>query len=684
MKLFPEKAPKTLILLVVVIYGLVFIPYFISLESYKPEIEKRLSTALEKTVRIEDAGFRLLPIPVLTAEGISMVGNNKTSGEIFIKSMSVLPDFKRLIDGQFSIKHLYFSGVATNQLFVQSQIKQFRNNASMNQANTQINVDKITIDGITIRADESRYGPYKINMTLTQALVPEKIKILRSDGSINALLSRQDDHYAINLTARNWLLPIGPKLKISELSANGSLRSGQMDFSRISMTTYNGLIDAKVTLDWKKNFSVDGRVNATDINMAPIIKVFNGRGFTGQFSGDLAIHLKGKKINLLLQQPLIEGPFSITDGKVFTDSPSQPIVVFNKFSANGKLTRTSLATRDAELVIYQGRASGNPRLSWQTGWQLDGQIQLAGIELEPLVTHIIKRKVVTGILNGIVNVDLRANRFSQLIKHPVLSGNLRASEGSIFTRASATETLRYALIKSDAEMRNDRILMSNTSIEAYNGKINGTVDLSWRKDWKASCNAAVKGIDVESLLSGFHQQKTLTGSIDGQTQVFLSGNTFTSLIDNPLIDADFNVINGTLFRADLKEASTNLSKDNTVGGQTPFKQLKGHANIKNGHIALSKLDITSSALVANGDLNIDENDQLKGELDVGIRHTATLISIPIVVSGTTHEPHLRPTSEAVIGGTIGTSILGPGLGTAVGIKAGKIIKSIGNKLSGGS
>jgi len=65
-----------------------------------------------------------------------------------------------------------------------------------------------------------------------------------------------------------------------------------------------------------------------------------------------------------------------------------------------------------------------------------------------------------------------------------------------------------------------------------------------------------------------------------------------------------------------------------------------------------------------------------------LRKTASLISIPLVVAGTTETPHLRPTNAAVIGGAVGTGILGPGLGTAIGIKVGKILNQIGSAVSG--
>ena len=56
---------------------------------------------------------------------------------------------------------------------------------------------------------------------------------------------------------------------------------------------------------------------------------------------------------------------------------------------------------------------------------------------------------------------------------------------------------------------------------------------------------------------------------------------------------------------------------------------------------------------------------------------------PLRVSGTVAEPRLRITEEALAGAAAGTAVMGPGLGTAVGIKAGKILKGVGRLLGGG-
>ena len=69
---------------------------------------------------------------------------------------------------------------------------------------------------------------------------------------------------------------------------------------------------------------------------------------------------------------------------------------------------------------------------------------------------------------------------------------------------------------------------------------------------------------------------------------------------------------------------------------------------------------------------------MSGLLDTELKGTATLISMPLIVSGTLRDPVLHPTGSAMAGAAVGTALLGPGLGTALGIKAGNLF----NKLFG--
>ena len=111
-------------------------------------------------------------------------------------------------------------------------------------------------------------------------------------------------------------------------------------------------------------------------------------------------------------------------------------------------------------------------------------------------------------------------------------------------------------------------------------------------------------------------------------------------------------------------------------GPTPFSELSGRLKMKNNAVLVNDLKVNSDVLEASGKIGIDANDNLGGVIEVGVSQTGSLVSVPIKVSGTVDEPSLRPTNEAIAGGAVGTGLLGPGVGTAVGVKIGSFFGNL--------
>ncbi|HEY8085593.1 MAG TPA: AsmA family protein, partial [Methylophilaceae bacterium] len=78
---------------------------------------------------------------------------------------------------------------------------------------------------------------------------------------------------------------------------------------------------------------------------------------------------------------------------------------------------------------------------------------------------------------------------------------------------------------------------------------------------------------------------------------------------------------------------------------------------------------------ANGNLQISPAKQLDGRLNVTIKKSADIVTIPLNVTGTLDDPTILPNKSALAGAAIGTAIAGP-LGTGIGVKAGSAISNL--------
>src|SRR5258706_8037726 len=100
-----------LIALAVVIAIAVAVPFFISLDDYIPQIEAELSARLKDPVSIKSIHFRALPLPHLTANGIT-VGKAE---DIKLGKVRMTPDLFSLLSSTRVIRSIEIDSLVLTQ-----------------------------------------------------------------------------------------------------------------------------------------------------------------------------------------------------------------------------------------------------------------------------------------------------------------------------------------------------------------------------------------------------------------------------------------------------------------------------------------------------------------------------------------------------------------------------------------
>lgn len=84
---------------------------------------------------------------------------------------------------------------------------------------------------------------------------------------------------------------------------------------------------------------------------------------------------------------------------------------------------------------------------------------------------------------------------------------------------------------------------------------------------------------------------------------------------------------------------------------------------------LRNLNIRSGLLAATGQVKVKLNKALDGTIKVELKSGMGMAAIPLNVFGTVDHPVVLPSEAALAGAIAGTAILGPGVGTSMGVKA---------------
>jgi hypothetical protein len=220
----------------------------------------------------------------------------------------------------------------------------------------------------------------------------------------------------------------------------------------------------------------------------------------------------------------------------------------------------------------------------------------------------------------------------------------------------------------DMHLKADRLEIPRVEIAMYGGKVTADLNVFWNKNWRTSGKVKVVGISVKEPSRLVSQAVYLSGDLSGNGQFSSSAKDIGALADSLHTNFKFKVNNGVLHGLDLVKVASLLTKQ-TIGGETAFDELSGHLASRGNQYSLNDLRMSSGLLSGTGQVKIKANKELDGTGEIALKRSVSLVAIPLEVSGTLEKPVVLPSKAALAGAVAGTAILGPGLGTSVGIKA---------------
>ena len=244
---------------------------------------------------------------------------------------------------------------------------------------------------------------------------------------------------------------------------------------------------------------------------------------------------------------------------------------------------------------------------------------------------------------------------------------LPAGPPLLMTRLSASGTL------------NPQQGLELSAIEAhlYDGTAVGKLDIGWASEWTIAGNLDIRNVEIQSVVALFTRDTTISGRLTANPIIDMRAPTAAQLSEAVDVESDFKVEKGVLYNFDLSNApKALLNKDALKGGQTRFDNFSGHLGVDSAGYYLTKVEIGSGALTAEAQVTISSKQELSGQVDVAIKGTSGLVSTPLELSGTVQNPSLYPSKIALAGAAAGTALLGPGLGTTVGLKAARMTQKL--------
>ncbi len=279
-------------------------------------------------------------------------------------------------------------------------------------------------------------------------------------------------------------------------------------------------------------------------------------------------------------------------------------------------------------------------------------------------------------LDGKLKADIKPNGDAHLITVSADKWTLPAGMPLLIDKATF-----------EMYLKGSKLTIPKMDVGLYGGKLSGDAVLSWQENkgvthWKTSGHLNVDSLSIKEPSKMVSQSVYLSGRLFGGGNFSASAQTPSQLAQRLQANFKFKVNNGVLHGLDLVKVASLLVKQSQSGGETQFDAFSGLLNMSGKQYHLRDLKISSGLLMATGQVKVKPSKQLDGVIAVEVKRSIGLAAIPLSVSGTVDKPVLLPSKAALLGAAAGTAILGPGVGTSIGIKAAGALDSV-KQLFGG-
>ena len=236
--------------------------------------------------------------------------------------------------------------------------------------------------------------------------------------------------------------------------------------------------------------------------------------------------------------------------------------------------------------------------------------------------------------------------------------------------------LKFDTLNAAGILKESNLTLSEINANLYGGTLKAKLDANWKQGWKVKGEIETDQVEVKEIIAQLTSATSISGKLNANGSYTLSTKEAGQFADNLRGHFKFNMQRGVLYGFDLEKAVTSLAMQGTRGGQTRFDALSGTLAITGKRYQLNQVKVASGILSADGNVDIAPSKKLAGRVNVAMKGTASLIEVPLDVSGTLSDPVLLPNRAALAGAAAGTALMGPGWGTSVGSKAGQALEKL--------
>jgi hypothetical protein len=332
-------------LLIVGIVALHVVP----LRPYAAKIERAMSAWLHDDVSIASLTFRLLPSPHLRVENLAvgkLLDAKANTGRIYM-------DITTLFGDTPSISEIDLDGVSVSS----DAVKRI---PTWGRADGKAAAGGIALIRLTCVKLDVRPTLESFDADLTFA----------RDGRLNeARLSGPGNRWRLDLkpdkegtviafSARDWTLPMGAPLAVSDVSLKGTLVGNEIVVPEFEASALEGRVNGTLRVTWGDGggpSKLDSELALARVSASSLVGTFTKDiEVTGRLDGNFNVSSEGSSLENLLAAPRVQGKFRLSEGSI---SNVDLVAVMQSDSAGTRAGVTKFAELSGEYGAADQRSA---------------------------------------------------------------------------------------------------------------------------------------------------------------------------------------------------------------------------------------------------------------------------------------------------------------------------------------
>ena len=350
--------------------------HVIPMRNIAVKIEKSLAAWLHDDVSIASLTFRLFPTPHLRAENIAvgkLLDAKASTGRIYL-------DIPTLFSERVSINSVELDNVSISNEAVK-RIPAWGDAKGKSEVGA---ISTIKLRGVKL---DVKPALDSFDATLTFARDGALGQARLSGGAWNLNLKPMDKGGVdLDFSARNWTLPVGVAIPVSDVALKGTLVGSEIVVPEFEASAMEGKVQGTLRVSWASGVKLESDLALSKVNAKELMAAFTKDiSVTGKVDGNFSLAAEGPAVETLFQSPRVQGKFRIADGSVSnvdlvavmqSDAAGQRAGVTKFIELTGEYAGAERRASYRNIALQGGVLRGNGALDVGANSALNGHLNL--------------------------------------------------------------------------------------------------------------------------------------------------------------------------------------------------------------------------------------------------------------------------------------------------------------------